>query len=416
MPEANLADVAKSIGDIGESVKTLSENAVTKNDVQPLQTKLNDLEQQIKEIKVGDPNDLKDSVVGLYKSADEFWTDFFQARSTDSSRREAAHGRIFGDKGYISRVNVMLEKSTTGLNSAQDADGAIFLVPQISDTLLTTDVQLAGFESDALSFPVSGPTFEMRALVDKNHSSSVAGGVTVSRKGEGVSPDKSKPAFEKIMWKITKQTGYTDVTEELLADAPAAARLVPSLFALAFRSADESDFLYNGTGAGEPLAALHANNAALVTISKEVGQQADTIVLENILKMRARVIDYGMAYWYATQDVIPQIATITLGDMPIFLPSGTSDVPDRILGRPVKYTEHASALGDINDFALVSPKHYGVANRLGVQSSSSIHVRFLQGETTLRFIKRNDGQPLWKSALTPTKGTTKSPFVNLEAR
>jgi hypothetical protein len=49
---------------------------------------------------------------------------------------------------------------------------------------------------------------------------------------------------------------------------------------------------------------------------------------------------------------------------------------------------------------------------------ASIYVRFLEGETVYRFIYRVDGQPAWRAALTPFKGTaaTVSPFVTLEAR
>jgi HK97 family phage major capsid protein len=53
----------------------------------------------------------------------------------------------------------------------------------------------------------------------------------------------------------------------------------------------------------------------------------------------------------------------------------------------------------------------------GVQSASSIHVRFTQGENTYRATYRVDGQPMPRSAITPYKGsTTLSPFVTLAER
>lgn len=421
MPEFNPAELTKSIGEIGESVKALTGSAVTKAELQPIQKSIVDLTQEIKDTRASiksKDNELDDPLVGLFKSDFEFWTTLFSCN--DQARggigREKAEKMLRGENGYTSRVKALLEKSTTGFNEAQDADGGLFLLPQIAAGLLQTTAQLSNFPSQAMNFPLAGVTYEMNALVDKNHSTNIAGGVTVSRFGEGGNPAKSKAAFEKITWKVSKQGGYTDITEEMLADVPAMAGMIPGLFKRAFDAADERDFVYQGAGAGEPLAALAAGNPALVTVSKEVGQAADTIVLENILKMRARIVDYSSAYWYATQDVIPQIATILNGDKPIFLQAGTTDVTDTILGRPVIYSEYAGAIGDLNDFAIVAPKHYGIANRQGITSQSSVHVRFLQGETTLRFVKRNDGQPLWKTFLTPVNGTTKSPFVNLQAR
>lgn len=414
-----VALIKSAVGELKNDLSKQLEDKVSNKDAEALNKKVADLEAQIKEVSIKTKDkELEDPYLGLFKKDADFFVALLSAngsRTQHGMDRQKAHDLIYGDKGYLKRVNELC-KAVDGFNEAQDADGAIFLVPQIASGLLSTEPQLSNFSSQAMNVPMGGLTWEINALVDKNHNTSVAGGVTVSRKPEGTSPGKSKAAFEKVALKVTKQAGYTDITEEALADIPALASFIPMLFAKAFRVAEEQDFLYEGSGAGEPLAALHANNPALITIDEESGQAADTIVLENLLKMRARVVDYGSAYWYATQDIIPQIATITLGNAPIFLPSGTQDVPDRILGRPVVFTEYASALGDLNDIALVAPKHYVIGTRQGVTSQSSIHVRFLQGETTMRFVKRNDGQPLWKSALTPNKGNTRSPFVNLSAR
>ena len=54
-----------------------------------------------------------------------------------------------------------------------------------------------------------------------------------------------------------------------------------------------------------------------------------------------------------------------------------------------------------------------IGDKGGVKQSMSIHVRFLQGETTIRWVKRFDGQPLWRAPLTPKKGSTRSPFIQL---
>jgi hypothetical protein len=52
-----------------------------------------------------------------------------------------------------------------------------------------------------------------------------------------------------------------------------------------------------------------------------------------------------------------------------------------------------------------------------MQAASSIHVKFVYGENTLRWNYRVNGEPLWNTYLTPYKGSdTLSPFVAMGAR
>ena len=49
--------------------------------------------------------------------------------------------------------------------------------------------------------------------------------------------------------------------------------------------------------------------------------------------------------------------------------------------------------------------------------AESIHVRFLNHERTFKFWQENDGQPWWRSVLTPKESTdTLSPVVVLAER
>jgi hypothetical protein len=74
-------------------------------------------------------------------------------------------------------------------------------------------------------------------------------------------------------------------------------------------------------------------------------------------------------------------------------------------------------LGDCGDLAFLDLSRYLLATKGGLQTAQSIHVRFLQDESVLRFINRIDGQPDLASAITPAYGTaTVSPFVTIAAR
>jgi HK97 family phage major capsid protein len=87
------------------------------------------------------------------------------------------------------------------------------------------------------------------------------------------------------------------------------------------------------------------------------------------------------------------------------------------MGRPVIPVEYCSTMGSVGDVILMDPSQYLMINKGGLKSATSIHVRFLTDEMTLRFTLRTDGEPTWHSALTPYKGVnTLSPFVTLAVR
>jgi HK97 family phage major capsid protein len=60
---------------------------------------------------------------------------------------------------------------------------------------------------------------------------------------------------------------------------------------------------------------------------------------------------------------------------------------------------------------------YLLADKGGMQTASSTHVKFLYDETAFRITYRVDGQPVRGSAITPFKGSKSlSSFVTLAAR
>jgi hypothetical protein len=58
-----------------------------------------------------------------------------------------------------------------------------------------------------------------------------------------------------------------------------------------------------------------------------------------------------------------------------------------------------------------------MAEKGGMTSDMSIHVRFVYDESVFRFVMRLDGQPVLASPVTPANGgSTQSHFVTLETR
>jgi len=208
-------------------------------------------------------------------------------------------------------------------------------------------------------------------------------------------------------------------TEELLEDAPRLnSRLsAKSAQAISWKIADKVIY---GSGAGEPLGWF--NSPALVSVAKESGQSADTIVAQNVLKMYSRLLvaPGDRPYWLANRDTVPQLSAITIGDKPVWLPpNGLIDAPGGfLLGYPVKWSEHCKTLGDKGDLQLISPKGYYAARRTtGVQFASSMHLYFDYNIQAFRWTFRFGGQPHLSAPVSPANGSNaKSHFVTLDER
>jgi len=130
------------------------------------------------------------------------------------------------------------------------------------------------------------------------------------------------------------------------------------------------------------------------------------------------------AVWLINQNIQPQLFTMSLavgtGGIPVYMPAGgLSGQPfGTLFGRPVIPIEQAATLGTVGDIIFADLANgYILAEKGGIQSDMSIHVRFQYDESCFRFVMRVDGQPIRASALTPYKGSaTLSHFIALATR
>jgi HK97 family phage major capsid protein len=287
--------------------------------------------------------------------------------------------------------------------------------PDVMSTMADAD-PMAGRVTDV---PMDSPSVNVPARVDKNHSSSVSGGLTVSRREETGSATSSRLEMEKITLKADSLFGMAYATEELLTDS---AITFIALIEAGFREEFAGHLInerLNGSGVGEYLGVM--NSGCLVSIAKEGSQAADTINGTNILKMRARCWRYSNAIWLANQDTYVQLVSAhiagTNGDVFLFNPSRGEDAPDMLLGRPIIFAEWAQTLGDKGDIVLGNWSQFLEGTYQPLQQAESVHVRFVEHERAMKFWVRNAGAPWWRSALTPkNSSTTLSPFVTLDAR
>lgn len=266
--------------------------------------------------------------------------------------------------------------------------------------------------------PMASNMLEIPARTDKDHSSSVSGGITVTRKAETNAAASSRMQMERVRLTAYKLSGLAFITDELLQDS---AISIPALIQTAMNDEFTSTLIQErlfGTGVGEFSGVV--GHVATVNVAKEANQPAATINTENVVKMRARCWRYGDAIWLANHDTIPQLfklqQAIGTGGVQLYMPSIREDMPDVLMGRPIFYTENTKTLGTVGDLVLGNWTQYLEGIRSTVQGDVSAHVRFINSEQTFRFVLRNAGLPWWRSPLTPKNGATLSPFVTLATR
>lgn len=310
------------------------------------------------------------------------------------------------------------------LTESVSSDGGFLVQTDFSNDLLQQVYQTGILAPRCRRLQISGNanSIKINGVDETSRASTRSGGVLGYWKDEAAEKTKSKPKFRQIELSLKKLVGLCYATDELLADASALEGFIKQAFAAEFGFKID-DAIINGSGVGQPLGILNAG--CLVSVSKEAGQKADTVVWENIVKMYARLFPQSRqnAVWLINQAVEPQLMQMAMsvgtGGVPVYLPAGGASAAPygTLFGRPVIPIEQCSALGDQGDIIFADLGGYIIAEKGGIQSDVSIHVNFVYDESVFRFVMRMDGQPERASALTPYKGSdTLSHFVTLAAR
>lgn len=342
-------------------------------------------------------------------------------------RRANAGGewKSFGE--YLRAINpavMSLGKVDARLKANNEADPGAggFLVPdEFVARLLMVSLEPAVIRPRAFVMPMASPSVRIPAIRDTSHATTVFGGVQGYWLAESGAVTESNPTFRQIALNARKLTAYTTTSNELMGDSALSLEaILTRMFGEALAYFEDTAFI-NGTGAGQPLGILNA--PALISVAKETGQAAATIVAENLDKMYSRMLPSSLsrAVWLAHPNIFPQLASMSravgTGGAPVWISNMAGGPPNSVYGRPVIFTEKCQTLGTAGDIYFVDLSYYVIGDRQSMTMMASPHVRFTNDETVHRFVQRLDGQPWIDSALTPRFGTTTlSPFVALATR
>jgi len=305
--------------------------------------------------------------------------------------------------------------------SISQPDSGGFIVP--SDT--ASQIHDIGLESDfvmprAWVVPMKHGEIKVPATQIGDHSSSLMGGFTASWTEEAGTSTEASPKVREIDLKAKKLVGLIKYSAELYSDSQGGQDAIVALCGKGLGWYRLKAWL-TGSGSGEPQGVQNA--ACLVSIDKETGQNADTIMFENILAIMAQFYMPGFtnSVWVTNPSCIPQLLSMSLSVGTGGAPIQPAMVPDAngnfiLMTRPVIFSEFAPTLGDANDIMLCDFSQYAIGLTEDMRYDQSIHASFTSDEIYSRIITRVDGSALWDSTLTLASGQEVSPFIGLAER
>ena len=356
----------------------------------------------------------------------------------DHTHVDSREGDKFGNSAEffqaVMRANVpggitdprLSTRAAEGLSEGVPSDGGFLVQTDVSTEIMKTVWEDSAIPSRIRKFTLSGNSngIKINGMDETSRvDGSRAGGIRAYWKDEAALKTKSKPSFRKIELAVNKLIGLCYATDELLSDASALDAIIRTGFQQEFNF-KITDAIINGSGVGQPLGILNAGS--IVSVTKETGQDKDTIVYQNVNKMWSRLLASSRpnAIWIINQDCETQLNEMSVavgtGGVPVYMPAGGAAAQpySTLFGRPVLAIEQCATLGDTGDIMLCDfAGGYVGCDKGGMVGDVSMHVQFIYDEQVFRFVYRFDGQPVLGSAITPYKGNdTLSHFVKLNER
>lgn len=326
-------------------------------------------------------------------------------QNPDPDDRAAAHERLvkpWDEGGFGSQLRAMVEGTGT-------AGG--YVTPVVFETLVMEvmaeqEVIIPWADQKPLAArEVSYPVLNQFSIPVAGQSA-MFGGIKVYRKGETQQRTESDMSFKRIGMVAGDMTAYTELSRDLVQDAPGVDNYVIRAFgsALGWREDWES---INGNGDGMFLGFLNAPcTLVLVRNTSAHIKYQDIFTMKTRLRQQAGMNTAWIAHPYTLYDIetlqdpsgkfIYQPNTFVAQGAPgATMVAGSIQyaLSGYLLGWPLLTSEKVPALGTTGDLSLLNRKSYWIGRRSGLEIGTSEHFRFDTDELALRAKIRNDGKP-----------------------
>lgn len=303
-------------------------------------------------------------------------------------------------------------KGETRDMTAGNGPSAGFLIPtQHDNTIREVTPQQAIFRPRAMVLPAGdSPDAAMDLIaLDQSGTLGVYSGVVVRWLRENAArQDAGDPRLRTIKLEPQEVSGYIDVSDKLLRNAPVAGALVQKLLRGAIIAAEETAF-YRGDGVGKPLGIV--GHPATVTIPRAVANQIGYLDLVNMLSRQMS----DNAIFIANRTILPQLMTIQdPGGRYIWQPNAVEGQPKMLLGSTLLYNQRSPVLGVEGDLALVDLDSYCIKDGSSLAIFIDPYTQKVNGVTRIYAFWNVDGQPMMNTPMLQEDGvTTVSPNVVL---
>jgi HK97 family phage major capsid protein len=320
----------------------------------------------------------------------------------------------------LAKLNTEFKNAALGMNEGVDSDGGFAVQGDFAGMLMETAATAGNILPLVDSYSISGGAnrVEWNDLDETDVSTTVFGGVQVYWAAEAAAVNASAPKLVERELKLEKLMGFAYDTYELNADSSFVDGLYTKAFTVGIQRTLEAAIIA-GNGVGKPLGFQAGNNA--VSVAKESGQSAATILWENIVKMYNRALNKQKGIWLMHPDCSEQLDFMAfplgVGGVPVYLQASAVGSVPSLKGRPIVESDHCAALGTVGDINFVDLSEYLLIYKGGIDMATSMHVQFLTAQNCFRFIFRANGMPKKRSSLTiKNSSNTRSSFVTLATR
>jgi len=300
--------------------------------------------------------------------------------------------------------------------SVGDPSAGGFLCPdQVAETVLNGALEKEVVRPRATVWPMTTSVRRVPMWDDLDHTC-LYGSMQAVWMGELGTNTPVTGKVRQIVLNAKKLAVYTQASNELVADGLNFNMQLEGAMVNSLGFTLDYAFL-NGLGAGQPLGVLA--DPALIEVTPEVGQLADTILYENITQMWSRLAPAcaANAVWLANPTTVPELLGMGLvlgtSASPVF---AAGVAPGTLMSRPLILTEKLPVLGDKGDLLLCDLSQYFIGLRREIYLDKSNAPGWLTDSNSYRAILRVDGLGSWNGPLTPKKGVTLSWCVTLGAR
>ncbi|MCG3190771.1 MAG: hypothetical protein LKCHEGNO_03593 [Burkholderiaceae bacterium] len=305
--------------------------------------------------------------------------------------------------------------------------GGFLVPPQYVAEVLDGALRQEAVRPRAVVLPMtSSNTLNAAGFDFQDATGGASAGLTMRWTAEASNLAEQTGKTRDVVLRAHKGSIFVRVSNECASDAPAFDRQLRAAMIDAVAQGLDYAFL-QGSGVAQPLGIILAPGT--ITVSKEGSQASNTLLLQNLAKMLARLRpgSFNRAVWMVHQTVLPLLYQMTVAIKNV---AGTENVGGgsaavtidgdgnvRIFGRPVIVSDACSALSSLGDVVLADWAGYLIGQRADVAIARDESRYFDTDEIAFRMILRIGGQPVNSTPVKLRDGTnTVSHFVTLEAR